>query len=323
MRCRTFARRRSRAARARRRSAQLVNQQPVVYPNGGTSLTLNLDQGPLGSRTNAQATAIVQNAIGMWNGVATSTMRLNIGSPLSTDYTTANYTNVYQRFSDGLNPVIFDTDGSITDSIFGVGAKSNVLGFAGSAYFTSGPSAGKYAEGQAVINGFISITDATLTVVLAHEFGHFFGLDHSQLDNTQGLATSNYVLMYPIAYRTLLTLHEDDIAAVSALYPTANFGSTYGQLNGTFTTAAGTPIRGANIWAREISTGKVYSIVSDFLTQGNGYFRLYLPAGTYTLNAESIATNFTGGSSVGPYAASSGSASSCRRIRSRRSHWAA
>jgi len=167
---------------------------------------------------------------------------------------------------------------------FGVGAKSNVLGFAGSAYFTSGPSAGKYAEGQAVINGFISISDATLTEVLAHEFGHFFGLDHSQLDNTQGLATSNYVLMYPIAYRTLLTLHEDDIAAVSALYPTANFGSTYGQLNGTFTTAGGTAIRGANIWAREISTGKVYSIVSDFLTQGNGYFRLYLPAGTYTLS---------------------------------------
>jgi hypothetical protein len=35
--------------------------------------------------------------------------------------------------------------------------------------------------------------------------------------------------------------------------------------------------------------------------QGTGYFRMSLPAGTYTLNAESIATNFNGGSSVGPY----------------------
>jgi hypothetical protein len=79
-------------------------------------------------------------------------------------------------------------------------------------------------------------------VVLVHEFGHFFGLDHSQLDGTQGLATSNYVLMYPIAYRTLQTLHEDDVAAVTALYPTVNGGSTYGQLTGTFTTAGGIPV---------------------------------------------------------------------------------
>ncbi len=159
------------------------------------------------------------------------------------------------------------------------------------------------------MNGSIGISDATWTVVLAHEIGHFFGLDHSQLDSTQGLASNNYVLMYPIAYRSLQTLHEDDTAAVTALYPTANVGSTYGQLNGTFTTAGGTPIRGANLWVRETSTAKVYSVVSDFLTQGNGYFRLYLPPGTYTLNAESIATNFTGGSSVGPYAGSAGDVS--------------
>jgi len=287
----------------------LVNHQPVVYPNGGASITLNLDQGPLGTRSNAQAIAIVQNAIALWNGVSTSTMRLAIGASLSTDYTVSNYSGVYQRYTDGLNPVIFDTDGSITDALFGAGAKANILGFAGSAYYTSGPSAGKYAEGQAVLNGSISISDAVWTTVLAHEIGHFFGLDHSQLDSTQGLAQSNYVLMYPIAYRSLMSLHEDDVAAVTALYPTAGVGAAYGQLNGTFTTAAGAPILGANIWAREVATGKVYSVVSDYLTQGNGYFRFYLPPGTYTLNAESIASNFTGGSGVGPYSDTSSSAS--------------
>ena len=35
-----------------------------------------------------------------------------------------------------------------------------------------------------------------------------------------------------------------------------------------FTTATGTPIRGANMWVKETATGKVYSVVSDFLTQG-------------------------------------------------------
>ena len=232
-------------------------------------------------------------------------MRLSLGAALGTDYNKSNYAGVFSNFSDGLNPVIFDTDGSITDAIFGVGAKSSILGFAGSAYFTSGPSAGKYAEGRAVLNGALNVSDGLWTVVLAHEFGHFFGLDHSQIDNVQGMAQSNYVLMYPIAYRTLVSLHEDDAAAVTSLYPSASATAVYGQLTGTFTTAAGTPILGANIWAKETSTGKAYSVVSDFLTQGNGYFRLLLPAGTYTLRAESIDAGFTGGSGVGPYANSS------------------
>ena len=76
----------------------LVNHQPVVYPNGGASLTLNLDQGPLGTRTNAQAAAMVQSAIALWNGVATSTMRLVVGSPLAADYTAANYATSSRTF---------------------------------------------------------------------------------------------------------------------------------------------------------------------------------------------------------------------------------
>jgi hypothetical protein len=283
----------------------IVNHQPVVYANGGTNLTLNVDQGPLGTRTNAQAVTLVQNAVGLWDAVPTSTMRLSLGAALSTDYTKANYSGIFNNFSDGLNPVIFDTDGTITDAIFGTGAKSSVLGFAGSAYYTSGPSAGKFAEGRAVLNGSLNVSDATWTIVLAHEFGHFFGLDHSQIDNVQGMAQSNYVLMYPIAYRTLVSLHEDDAAAVTSLYPSASASGVYGQLTGNFTTTTGTPILGANIWAKEVSTGKAYSVVSDFLTQGNGYFRLWLPAGTYTLHAESIDPGFTGGSGVGPYASSS------------------
>ncbi len=152
-----------------------------------------------------------------------------------------------------------------------------------------------------MLNGSLGVSDAVWTNVIAHEIGHFFGLDHAQLDGTQGLAPSNYALMYPIAYRTLPSLHEDDAAAVTALYPAAGAEAVYGQLTGTFTTAGGTPILGANIWAREVLTGKVYSVVSDYLTQGTGYFRLLLPAGSYTLHAESIEPNFKGGSGVGPY----------------------
>jgi len=94
--------------------------------------------------------ALVQNAIALWNGVSTSTARLSIGTQLPADYTSTNYAAVYGKYSDGLNPIMFDTDGSITEALFGVGTKSYVLGFAGSAYTTTGLSAGKYLEGEAV-----------------------------------------------------------------------------------------------------------------------------------------------------------------------------
>ena len=58
------------------------------------------------------------------------------------------------------------------------------------------------------------------------------------------------------------------------------------------------PILGANIWAKELSTSKVYSVVSDFLLQGTGYFRLNLPPGSYMISAESIDSQFYGGSRI-------------------------
>ena len=49
-------------------------------------------------------------------------------------------------------------------------------------------------------------------------------------------------------------------------------------------------------------TGDVYSVVSDYLKQGTGFFSILLPAGTYTLQASDIIAEFRGISSVGPYA---------------------
>ena len=278
---------------------EICGGQGVKYPGSGT-ITLNYDGGgSLGTRSKAQADNIVTNAVSLWTNVATSTVVLQRGADLPVDVTTANYSGYFNSFNDGLNPVIYDTDGSIVDLLLGQGAKSSVLGFAGSGY--SGSTC-QYVEGRAVINGYLNVSDTTMSIVIAHEVGHMIGLDHTQLDSAQGLATSGYPLMYPIAYRNTLSLGDDDASAVTALYPDVTVNASYGELTGYLRQADGvTPVRGANVWAQEVTTKRVYSIVSDYLMQNNGYFRMLLPPGTYTLHAEAIRSSFTGGSSVGPY----------------------
>src|SRR5260221_13859583 len=120
-----------------------------------------------------------------------------------------------------------------------------------------------------------------MQTVMAHEIGHLIGMDHTQLDSNQGLPTSNYPLMYPIAYRTSVSLHEDDVAAVSYIYPDVTLDANYGHLQGTFVTAGGTPIPGANISAQ--GTGGTFRPVSHYLQQNTGPFELPLPPGPYTL----------------------------------------
>ena len=286
---------------------------PTKYAGAG-NVALNYDQGALGTRSKATADTLVTSAVSLWTNVPTATVSLSRGADLPVDVTSSNYLSYWNSFSDGLNPVIYDSTGSIINAIFGAGANTQVLGVAGSAWNDSG-SLCQYNEGRAVINGCLAdstgacriVSDTTMSNVITHEVGHLIGMDHTEVDGGMGLATSNYPMMYPIAYRTSTTLHEDDVAGVSALYPDSTVNSAYGQLTGTFTQVNGTPIQGANIWAQ--GSGGTFSVVSDYLIQGTGYFKLLLPPGTYTLHASAINASFTGGSSVGPFSEASADAS--------------
>lgn len=293
---------------------------PATYQD--SNIIFNIETGALGIRSNDTADQLVRDALAIWNNVLTSTINLSQGTDVNADIDETNFTSyipvpgssTIHNDDDGLNPIVYDDDGSIIDAYFGVGQgtgpDATVVGFAastiliGSSFFT---------EGFAVINGnsSLSISPNDLKLIIAHEIGHYLGLDHSQadIDNTELLIQScpavdddDYPLMYPYACRVGLNTHADDNAALSTLYPAPGYFQSQGQLTGTFVNNEGNAVRGANLWVENTLSGEVFSIVSDYLMQCNGFFALMLPAGDYILHANSINREFFGGSSVGPYA---------------------
>ena len=300
---------------------------PVRYPN--PAIVMNFDLDMIEYHTNAETDALVLNAFNLWNNLLTSTVNLTQGPDLPEDVDVSNYTRYIPAMSgaptpndDGLRPVIYDAGGAIIDTFFGGNQSDQIAGFASSSFFL-GTSA--YTEGFAVINGKdLGLGDLLITLITAHEIGHFVGLDHTLADIEEDLILdmngdlinaclrmdrSQYPLMYPVVCRQTNSLHQDDIISVSTLYPSADISQQFGQITGRFLQINNSAVLGANIWIQNTATMEVYSVVSDYLTGGTGFFSLYLPPGTYTLHANSIDPTFYGGSGVGPYSQDINSAS--------------
>jgi hypothetical protein len=289
-------------------------KRPVVFRNSAFPLTWQLDPGVLGNYSNAQAAQIVNDSFAAWENIPTAMPSFDRGTDLPQDVTVTNYTNYWGKFQDGIMPVLLDSDGQIVDAIRGSNAKNQVLGLAVSAYFTSGPDAGFYAEGEVLINGFLSNKTSLQEYigVVKHEIGHLIGLDHAQIgksEGTDGDASNDAAvpLMFPISTSNA-EFTSDDIVAVSNLYPTSGFLSGRGALSGMIRRRDGTQVRGANVIAiNAADPSQRYSTVSDYFGNAPGVYEFRgLPAGSYLVLTEPIVERFTGGSSVGPYAKTSG-----------------
>src|SRR6266568_2145930 len=162
---------------------------PYTWDNT-KSITYNIDQGPLGMLSNAKAAALVGKAFQQWSSSSIDTANLTFeeGDPLDRDVTGANLTDFMNSLPTDVNPVIFDSDGSVTDAILGAGASLDVLAFG---QILQATPTGKIAQGEVVINGRAEdglfgpddLSQDVLTRATMRAIGFMLDLEESDLND--------------------------------------------------------------------------------------------------------------------------------------------
>ncbi|HWN98502.1 MAG TPA: PPC domain-containing protein, partial [Blastocatellia bacterium] len=272
-----------------------LNTQTV---DGAGRVLYRVDSGPLGTLTNAQATALVDRIFNLYTDIPTADIQFVNAGPIldpatgnPIDITATNAGKVLSsRHPAFQNPIIFDSDGSIT----GVGG---VLGFFG--FLQIDDATNSLQEGFVVLNGAVLEASQALSVtsflgVFTHEFGHFAGpLDHSQINGNIALNDPSSIVppgfnsaqafdlyapftetLFPFLFSAprqsqlhsqfpdsgffVATLDMDTQNALSNLYPTPDYLASRGSIEGRVLLKFGDseiPISGINVVARRIDQG--------------------------------------------------------------------
>jgi hypothetical protein len=130
--------------------------------------------------------------------------------------------------------------------------------------------------------------------IATHESGHFVGLGHSALGETELSSGSRRLLaagavMFPIAFSagdiSGRTLRPDDSAGVSDIYPNATFRDATGSLQGKVT-KNGQGVFGAHVIAFNLVTGDL--IAGFTLDPAGGFVVAGLVPGTYVVRVEPL-----------------------------------
>jgi len=294
-----------------------VNRVPYTWnlqawPGG--SVPVFTDLGALGPLSPERAGYLVSFASSQWSGVSTSTFRSTVAGDFSQiglgDVNGATVTSVLGSWNGGGADIVYDDDGSIFEDFFGF-PPGAVLGITGIEYVA--PDSPEILEAWMVLTGTGQHPDDPGGVgyqgVVTHEMGHAWNLAHSQLN---GAAEDPNLLdppapngcgapwivarpgpetnetMYPFSNPSpgqsgefMGTLHLDDRAAISDLYPAPGYPQTRGTIRGEVRDASGAPVTGVNVIARLAGDpfSEASSYISGQVSKGEAG-----PDGTFTIN---------------------------------------
>ncbi len=290
--------------------------RPLVW-NTSQPIPYSIDQGPLGRLSNADGAALFQAAVQRWDDVDTAAVNFAAAPALSEDITGANVMSFLNNLAPGVNPVIFDNDGSVMKTLLGDSSAAVALGRP----LTGDAASGTITSGFVVLNGLfidgrfnpddLSLADYRGMVV--QEVGRFLGLGYSQLNADlilDGIRDNNRLVpqMYPQPVPgngDQLTV--DDRAAITALYPAPTFAATTGTLRGQVLLPDGvTGLQGINVVARRVGDPTITAVSaisgmrfkneigppgldgSRQVALRGAYELVGLPPGAYTLSIEAL-----------------------------------
>ena len=162
------------------------------------------------------------------------------------------------------------------------------------------PETGSIAEADISINPQPRAEDGTqlqfstdgttgtydLEATFTHEVGHLLGLDHSAVLASTMQSRQAFNGTFGLPAMTERTLTEDDRQKVRGLYgPAQRLGSIEGRLIDNRTQGFLTPLSGVNIWAENVTTGRV--MASDITAEDGTYELEGLAAGQYRVMVSS------------------------------------